>query len=299
MTPATRATSSVRPDAYEIRKNAVDPAAAMQIFDRSFALNAFLLGYSAGQGRSRTDRLPDEIVGRIDSAGHRTLAGFCLAFFLAHENAHERPEDTAYLSCLRAIRDGAQKIARAADELADQIRQHGADTGELELVRTRTLHQLANALHGRFRSNVGDDWYQELIGIRLIDHRFSDLAMTHGLVDCAALYNEAEAIREQHVRNREKVRQPDSKPAGMRTGNKVDRQRRSFVRDLASVYEQTLEIPPTVYSTKPSQPGPFLRFVERVFTEFCDQTAAPVDPQAYLSPSWATVRNYLKARCAD
>lgn len=296
MASATPKKTTGRTNTYQVRKKTVDVAAAQLIFDRSFALDAFLCGYSAGRGKARPTKLTAAIVSQIDKHGHAKLARICLAYLLGHENAHEGLDNSAYLSCLRDIRDGAKKIAQAADELVNQILRHQIETGELEMVRARTFHRLASALHGRFRAEVDDDRFAELIYPKLIGNRFSDLRTTHGLSSLAALNEEAEEIRKLHVRNQKEVQRLGGANNGLRTGNKVNKERKDFVLDLAALYEQIFRIAPTASTTAPDQISPFLRFVYRVFAEFSQQSIAPVDHRAYLTPSFGTVRGILKDR---
>ena len=132
MAPTDPANTPDRPNAYEMRKKAVDFAAAQLVFDRNFALDAFSSGYSAGRGKALPKNLTAAIVDRIDRYGHARLAQFCLAYLLAHENADEGLNKLAYLSCLRTIRDGAKMIAEAADELVEQIQRHEIETNEIK-----------------------------------------------------------------------------------------------------------------------------------------------------------------------
>lgn len=289
-------TSKKIPNTYQMRKKAIDVAAARDTFDRSFASDAFLSGYSAGPGKPRPAKLPAAIVSRIDEDGHAKLACFCLAYLLAHENAHERFDNSAYLSCLRDIRDGAKKIAQAADELTDQILRHKIETDKVEKVRAQTLHRLASALNRRFRAEVDEDHFNKLIRPKLIGNPFSDLRMTHGLSGLAALYNEAEAIREEHVRAQKQPHQQGVGTVGMRPGNKPNREQKAFILDLAALYEDVLASQPTAHDTAPGQMSPFLRFVRRVFKGFCAQSVVPVDPHAYRPPSLGTVRDILKSQ---
>ena len=52
MAPTDPANTPDRPNAYEMRKKALGFAAAQLVFDRNFALDAFLSGYSAGRGKA-------------------------------------------------------------------------------------------------------------------------------------------------------------------------------------------------------------------------------------------------------
>ena len=142
MAPTDSANTPDRPNTYEMRKKAVDFAAAQLVFDRNFALDAFSSGYSAGRGKALPKNLTAAIVDRIDGYGHARLAQLCLAYLLARENAHEGLDKLAYLSCLRTIRDGAKMIAQAADELVGQIQRHKIETNEVEPVRLKQFRGL-------------------------------------------------------------------------------------------------------------------------------------------------------------
>ena len=143
MAPTDSANTPDRPNAYEMRKKAVDFAAAQLVFDRNFALDAFSSGYSAGRGKALPKYLTAAIVDRINRYGHARLAQLCLAYLLAHENAHDGLNKLAYLSCLRTIRDGAKMIAEAADELVEQIQRHEIETNEIEPTKQEEHMQLS------------------------------------------------------------------------------------------------------------------------------------------------------------
>lgn len=296
MAPTDPTNTPDRPNAYEMRKKAVDFAAAQLVFDRNFAVDAFSSGYSAGRGKALPKNLTAAIVDRIDRDGHARLAQLCLAFLLAHENANEGLDKLAYLSCLRTIRDGANMIAQAADELVGQMQRHKIETNEVEPVRAETLHRLAEALHGRFRAEMGEDQFDDLISPKLIGNPLSDLRMTPGLPGIAALHNEVESIREEYVRAQKQPRQKGVGPVGMRPGNKPNREQKAFIRDLATLYEEILASQPTAYDTASGPSSPFLRFIQRVFREFREQSEVPVDPHGYYPPSVGTVRNVLQSR---
>ncbi len=161
-----------------------------------------------------------------------------MAFLLAHENANEGLDKLAYLSCLRTIRDGAKLIAQAAEELVGQIQRHKVETDEVEPIRSETLHRLAEALHGRFRAEMAKNQFDDLISPKLIGNPLSDLRMTPGLPGIAALHNEVEAIREEYVRAQNQPKQKGVGPVGMRPGNKPNREQKTFIRDLAALYEE-------------------------------------------------------------
>ena len=296
MAPTDPANTPDRPNAYEMRKKAVDFAAAQLVFDRNFALDAFSSGYSAGRGKALPKNLTAAIVDQIDENGHAKLVQFCLAYLLAHENADEGLNKLAYLSCLRTIRDGAKMIAEAADELVEQIQRHEIETNEIEPVRAETLRRLAKTLHGRFRAEIGEEQFDDLISPKSIGNPLSDLRTTPGLPGIAALHNEVEAIREEYVRAQEQPKQKGVGPVGMRPGNKPNREQKTFIRDLAGLYEDVLEAQPTAHYTASGPSSPFLRFMHRVFTEFHEQSEVPVDPHSYYSPSVGTVRNVLQSR---
>lgn len=296
MAPTDPTNTPDRPNAYEMRKKAVDFAAAQLVFDRNFAFDAFSSGYSAGRGKALPKNLTAEIVDRIDRDGHARLAQLCLAFLLAHENAHEGLDKLAYLSCLRTIRDGAKMIAQAADELVEQIQRHKIETNEVEPVRAETLHRLAEALHGRFRAEMGEDQFDDLTSPKFIGNPLSDLRMTPGLPGIAALHNEVEAIREEYVRAQKQPKQKGVGPVGMRPGNKPNREQKAFIRDLAALYEEVLASQPTAHDTASGPSSPFLRFIHRIYRGFHEQSGVPVDPHGYYPPSVGTVRNVLQSR---
>lgn len=278
--------------AYEKRLGSIDVRAAMSIFDHSFALDAFEQGLAAKRGKNGAPKLDGAALERINHGGHADLARACLSLFLSNEGFDKRPERRAYLYLICQIRDGAQKIAAAADTLAEQARTHWQETGAPDIVREKALQDLALALYGNLLPTAGHKGARQHISLQPIDNPFAGNRVIHGLTNCAALFNEAEMIRERHRRNTKTLKAHGVSASRASPGNKADHERDAFVWDLASIYRQVLCITPAAPSNTNRTP-PFMRFVQRVFREFREQAVSPVEPHSYTPPSLATVRAIL------
>ena len=94
---------------------------------------------------------------------------------------------------------------------------------------------------------MGEDRFDDLTSPKFIGNPLSDLRMTPGLPGIAALHNEVEAIREEYVRAQNQPKQKGVGPVGMRPGNKPNREQKTFIRDLAALYEEVLASQPTAH----------------------------------------------------
>lgn len=278
--------------AYEKRLGSIDVRAAMSIFDHSFALDAFEQGLAARRGKNGAPKLDGAALERINHGGHADLARACLSLFLSNEGFDKRPERRAYLHLIRQIRDGAQMIAAAADTLAEQARLHRQETGAPDTVREKALQDLAIALYGKLFSIADRERLRQKIALEPIDNPFAGNRVIHGLTNCAALFHEAEMIRERHRRNTKTLKAHGVSASRASPSNKADHERDAFIWDLASIYERVLCITPAAPSNTNRTP-PFMRFVQRVFREFREQAVNPIEPHSYTPPSLATVRAIL------
>lgn len=281
--------------AYEQRLGSVDIRAAMSIFDRSFALDAFEQGLAAKRGKNGAPKLDGAALERFNHGGHADLARACLSLFLSNEGFDKRPGRRAYLHLIRQIRDGAQMIAAAADTLAEQARSHRQETGAPDAVREKALQDLALALYGNLLPIVDRERLRQKIALEPIDNPFAGNRVIHGLTNCAALFNEAEMIRDRHRRNTTALKVHGVSESRASPSNKADHERDAFIWDLASIYNEVLRLMPAAPSNTDRKP-PFMRFVERVFRELREQTVSPIEPHSYMPPSLATVRAILKGR---
>lgn len=271
---------------YDQRKATIDYDAAEAIFDRHFALGAFK------QAMPPRTPLPPETVERIRRGGHLDLARSCLAYVLTVENAPDKPEQAAFLACIRRIRDSAREMASAADAVADQLVRHESETGLSEPVRSNALSRLADALHGRFRVPGHEAAYFSMLLPWPVANPFSGNRMSHGLTDCAAVYNEANAIIAEY---RESV--GSTRRRGMRAGNRSDRERQTFVSDLADIYRQVMDMAPKAPNNDEKH-APFVRFVIHVFDAIAGQDLVILDRYAAQPPSVHVIRTALKGRDA-
>ena len=281
--------------AYEKRLGSVDIRAAMSIFDRSFALDAFGQGLPAKRGKNGTPKLDGATLERINRSGHAHLARACLSLLLSNEGSDKRPERRALLHLIRQIRDGAEQIVAAADTLAEQARAHRQETGAPDIVREGALQDLALALYGNLLPIADRERLLQQITLRPVDNPFSGNRFIHGLTNCAALFNEAETIRKRHRQNTRIIKMNGVSELRASPGNKADYERDAFIRDLAEIYEHVTRLTPAAPNKTDRKP-PFMRYIERVFREFRAQTVSPIEPHSYMPPSIATVRAILNQR---
>lgn len=279
------------PTAYELRKKVVDLSAAQLTFERKFAQEAFELGaLSRSNGEIKLTQRVDDL---IDREGHTDLARSCLAYLLSTESGHERLEKTGFLVLVRQIRDAAETITLAANELTDQLVRHRRETGYNEELRAWALEVMAKALHSEWRPLVHWREFEHRTAPMPIDSPLADGQWTHGLMSCASLYNKADEI----LKDREIINQ-QMRHGGMSvmaSGNRADHERDAFLRDLAEIYERVFERKASAREDKNGEPSPFMRFVHRVFKEI-PATHDHVDPKRYRPPSSATVRAILQSR---
>ena len=273
--------------AYEKRKALIDGDAAEADFDRHFALAAFK------QAMQPDMRLPPEMIERIRRGGHLDLARCCLAYLLTVENAPDRPEQTAFLACIRRIRAAAREMASAADTLADQLVRHEGETGMLELVRENALSRLAFALHGRFHVAGHEIAYLSALLPKPIGNPFAGNRVTHGLTDCAAVYNEATMIIAEYRKSNVRDQPGGARNRGMQSGNRSNRDRQAFIRDLADIYQRVTGRVPKAPNND-EKPAPFVRFVTHVFDEIASQDLVLLDRYAVQPPSVDVIRTVLK-----
>ncbi|MBA2933882.1 hypothetical protein HZF05_07185 [Sphingomonas sp. CGMCC 1.13654] len=272
---------------YDQRKVTVDGDAAEVVFDRHFALGSFKQAMPPGTP------LPPETIERIRRGAHLDLARCCLAYLLTVENAPDKPEQTAFLACIRRIRDAAREMAIAADTLADQFVRHEGETGTPELVRENALSRLAFALHGRFHVAGHEAAYISALLPRRINNPFSGNRATHGLTDCVAVYNEATAIIAEYRKCVFRDQPGGARNRGMQSGNRPNRDRQAFIRDLADIYRHvTGRVPKAPNNDK--KPAPFVRFVTHVFDEIASQDLVLLDRYAIQPPSVDVIRTVLK-----
>lgn len=287
--------------AYENRKKVVDVQASQEIFSLEFAVAALEAGETAGRGRKPSVPSRSNIRDRIGPEPHGTLARCCLAYLLAHENAHDPEERSAYRMCLRRIRDGARETAEAADELAAQVIRHHQETGKLEARRATTLLRLAHALHGDFRNGMDEIFYREKIRPRPIGSPLSDHAVVHGLTGCTGLFNEAERILEELGAPPTTESTDPQVSVGMTPGNKTDADMEAFVIDLRNLFKSVVGRRPTANSNADGSKSPFVRFVDKVFKELREQRMSifgqalesTFDKKAFTVPSTSTLKRIL------
>jgi hypothetical protein len=288
--------------AYESRKNSVDVGASEAKFSLDFATAAFSAGYTAGPGRRSSIQQPLHVQVRIEQNGHSELAHCCLAYLLAHENAHHPEEQKAYLACLRRIREGAKDIALAADELAAQFFRHLRETGEVETMRATAFYRLTDALHGEFTREIDRSPYRQNIMPRPINNQLSDHEVVHGLSGCVALFNEAERLLKEQKAAAPATCAYPAESGGMKAGNKTDIDTKAFILDLAKLFELVIQRKPTAHYSASDAKSPFMRFVDKVFDEIRTQRNSIVgervetsfDQKAYAAPSTSTVRAILR-----
>ena len=271
---------------YEQRKATVDGDAAKIVFDRHFALESFKQAMPPGSP------LPPEMIERIHRRGHLDLAGCCMAYALAVENAPDTPEQAAFLACIRRIRDAAGEMVSAADSLADQIVRHKNETGMPEHIREHALSRLASALHGRFLVPGHEGAYLSALLPKPIDNPFAGNRMIHGLTDCAAVYNEASDIIAEYREGVIDDQSGGTRKRGMRTGNRSNRGRQAFIRDLADIYQRVTSNAPKAPNNN-GKSGPFVRFVTHVFAAMAKQDLVLLDRYAVQPPSAHVIRTAL------
>lgn len=192
----------------------------------------------------------------------------------------------------------------AADEMAAQLFRHHCETGELEAIRATTLLRLADALHGDLGNGMEGIAYAEKIAPLLIDNPFSGHNVVHGLNGCAALFNEADYILEEHTAGLPAKSTDPRISIGMRTGNKTDVDTAAFIIDLADLFTSVIGRQPTANDSASGAKSPFVRFVAKVFEEIKVQrtvivgecAASSFDQKAYAAPSPSTLKNILKER---
>ena len=272
--------------AYEKRKVMVDIYAAEAEFDRHFALAAFRQAMPSGEALSR------DTLEQIRRGGQSDLAICSMAYLLTVENAPDRPEQTAFLACIRRIRDAAREMASAADTLADQLVRHEGETGMPELLRENALSRLAFALHGRFHVPGHESAYLSALLPKPIGNPFAGDRVTHGLTDCAAVYNEANAIIAEYRESVGAAQAGGARLRGMRTGNRSNRERQAFIRDLADIYRQVIGKAPKAPNDDEKR-APFVRFVTRVFAAMAEQDLVLLDRNAFQPPSVHVIRTAL------
>ena len=310
--PSTNSRKGRNLTSYELRKGGVDRGAAESLFSQGFATSAFEAALRPSRENSRTSELPQTIRSWIVQQGRTSLATACLTYMLAVEIPQDRLDDGSFVGLVRQIKDGATKIAEAANLLARQAMTHFEETGEDERVRLSALRQLAWALNGAFGSEDDGNFAGQMLP-RRICNRFAGLEMTHGLSNCLRLANSAENFLADYnarakARPGSRTSQAGDTKSGtlaMAKGRRPNKDRDVFLEDLAIIYERGVLRKAKANSgsfTSGGAPSPFTRFVRRVFQELQVITYQIIidRDQAFDSrfetPSVDAIRDALKRR---
>jgi len=310
--PSTKSREGRNLTSYEIRKAYVDQEAAGTLFSQAFTRSAFEAALRPPRENGASSELSQSIRSWIVHEGRPALATACLTYMLAVEIPGDRLDDPSFVGLVRQIKDGATKIAEAANQLARQAATHFEETGEYDGVRLNALWQLAWALNGAFGSEDDGNFVGQMLP-RRADNQLTGLAMNHGLSNCGWLANSAENfLTEYNARAKARAGSRKSHVGGtqsgalpMAKGRRSNKDRDAFLEDLAIIYERGLSRKAKANSgsfTSGGAPSPFTRFIQRVFEElqvityqiFTDRGQA-LDSR-FETPSVDAIRDALKRR---
>lgn len=279
---------------YSLRKAKVDKNTAIVLFNQDFTTKAFEEGFHLKGGPhlsgSERPRFPPPFLSWLNFGGKQQLAVACYAYLLTFGLRDDRPDSAAFESLVREIQQGAERVAYAADEIANQINRHLKSKGELEPIRYAALQEMSASISG---SVVHLDNLTSPKGLRIA----GDPIHTHGLSSCKRLAETANSFLERYRAHARSERAAGQRVLQMDPGRPADRDLDDFIADLARVYSDGLKaagyadkVPNARDSgsaARPS-PAPFRRFVVRVFEELADKDLEPATdriPTRWKAPS--------------
>ncbi|TFI57501.1 hypothetical protein E2493_14950 [Sphingomonas parva] len=285
---------------YQFYKLHADVEAARELVSQDFVTKAFKAGAHKPRGRqspgAEGQALPAELISWILREGRTRVAIACDAYILASHWRPERPDDTSFVRLIEQIHAGARQIDLAATALANQIRQHRRETGELDHVRKDAFLTLTIALNDgyAFYDDLDGIPYETMPGDAVAD---GERVFQHGLDNCRRLAHAAEEVLAEHRRTAAILRQRGERVLAMKSGRRPNRLRAEFLGDLAAIYQDGLGKLPSANRGSEANEGalsPFARFVTRIFDKFQEPQIRTMlaDPQP--TPSIDAIETALK-----